>query len=90
MTRRRSFDRGRAGQRYECPTPGCFGERLHWQASCRSCWKRVPADLRSRMESARAAKGRHLISGASMAIAGWLVANPPAVAIARITGEGAR
>jgi len=47
----------------------------------------VPTDLRARMESARASRGRHLISGASMAIAAWLVANPPAAAIARIVGD---
>lgn len=87
MPQRRPFERGRAGQRYERPTPGCIGERAHWQAACPSCWKRVPSDLRARMDSARATKGRHLMSAASMAIAGWLVANPPAEAIARIVGE---
>lgn len=66
---------------------GCGGRRERWQAVCRDCWKRVPADLRDAIRAAQASKARHLEAKAAMEATDWLRAHPAGAAAARITGE---
>lgn len=68
--------------------PGCStGHRERWQAVCRTCWKRMPADMRGAILSAQASKARHLEAKAAMEATAWLRAHPAGADAARITGE---
>ena len=80
----------RRGQRQrpaECPVPQCARPRERWQAVCPSCFRRLPSDLRSRFDAARAARAPHRISAVTIDAIRWLGDHAPAVAISRVIGE---
>lgn len=73
---------------HPCPVAGCGNVLLRGHAVCRSCWRRLPADLTGPIVAARAARARHLEAKAAMRATAWLVAHPPAAEAARRCGEG--
>lgn len=70
-----------------CPVPGCGCVRKRWQAVCRTCWARLPGDIRTAMLEARA--GQRFAQAAKLGVRAvqWLVDHPIDAAIARVTGE---
>ena len=71
---------------HDCPVPGCPNTRQHWEAVCRSCWRRLPQHLRGPIEAARRAKAPHKIGQHALVAIAWL-ANAPAAIAARRLGE---
>jgi hypothetical protein len=72
---------------HPCPVAACGNLRDRWAAVCRSCWRRLPEDLRRRIKQARAAKAAHRVAAAEMAAVAWLNAHPVSEAIARACGD---
>jgi hypothetical protein len=70
-----------------CPVPGCGCVRKRWQAVCRTCWARLPSDIRVAIGSAR--EGQRFAQAAKLGVRAvqWLVDHPIDAAIARVTGE---
>jgi hypothetical protein len=73
---------------HDCPVPFCRETRTRWQAVCPSCWKRLPADLRSRITESKEKRARHLEARAAIEATRWLTENPQGQATARVTGDG--
>lgn len=79
--------RRRTRQRGACLSPACGARVEAWQVFCGGCWRRLPVDIRQRIDAARTARQPHVAAAAAAEGKAWIVAHPPAVLAARVCGE---
>lgn len=76
-----------SAERNTCPVTLCRNSKFWRHATCRSCWRRIPADLRQAIDDGVAARAPHREALAAIAAVNWLNAHPPSAAVARVCGE---
>ncbi len=64
--------------RHPCPVSYCGNARDRWAAVCKSCYRRLPADVIAKFHEARELRRADLKFKAGVAARDWLNAHAPA------------